>query len=361
MTNRIIRNIIATAVLPIVCSCSWTEPESLSIVYPSIEKQNPELYGSYCLSLREYRKSEHKIMIAKFDNKPYAPSKRAEHIDCLPDSVDYVILYNPDDLSGSIISEMKEIRQVKGIRILYQIDFAKFNDAYEAYLKDWRTSSINRTDDTDESGEDVPETFEAFAGEMIDNQIALYGKYSYDGINFIYNGLAPASMTEDVKEEALERQNVWFGKISSWRDKNPDAVMFMEGKPQNVIAEDGIGMLASSDCIILPSTDVISMEGFSANVIAASVDGVPTDRFVVSVASISPTDDKTTIGTFTGTDSHGNGKTAILGAGEWAALRSVTFKYGVAVENAQNDYYNSFKVYDAIKSSIAAMNPSPLN
>ena len=97
-----------------LAGCSeWTEPQSVDLNVPTLESQNPELYAQYLQSLKEYRDSEHKVMIAKFDNVPGAPAGRAEHINCLPDSVDYVILNNPDNLSRTILSEMKESVRIK--------------------------------------------------------------------------------------------------------------------------------------------------------------------------------------------------------------------------------------------------------
>ena len=60
---------VTGALLLTLAGCSeWTEPQSVEIYEPTLESQNPELWAQYLQSLREYRGSEHKVMMAKFDN-----------------------------------------------------------------------------------------------------------------------------------------------------------------------------------------------------------------------------------------------------------------------------------------------------
>jgi hypothetical protein len=88
-------------------SCSdWTDTEPVDVDYETLKSKNPDLYEAYMESIRAYHATDHQVLIAKFDNKSGAPSGRADHINCLPDSVDYVILKNADSLSDAIVSEM---------------------------------------------------------------------------------------------------------------------------------------------------------------------------------------------------------------------------------------------------------------
>ena len=180
--------------------CSeWTEPESVKINVPTLESQNPELYAQYLQSLKEYRDSEHKVMIAKFDNVPGAPAGRAEHINCLPDSVDYVILNNPDNLSMTILSEMKEIRQDKGMKTMYAVNYDAIEDEYAVYVEEWNATHTPEVDE--------------FLGERTDYYLSLCDKYGYDGIVAGYTGIFPESLQEDAKAELLASQTVFFDKI----------------------------------------------------------------------------------------------------------------------------------------------------
>ena len=89
---NLIKTVFGVAAAMLMASCSdWTETESVTIKYPDLKTDAPELYEQYMQSLREYRGSDHKVVIAKFDNKLTAPSGQAEHINALPDSIDYVM------------------------------------------------------------------------------------------------------------------------------------------------------------------------------------------------------------------------------------------------------------------------------
>ena len=131
--NKLAKAVLGSAVVLLMASCSdWTETESVNIKYPDLKTDAPELYEQYMQSLRDYRGSDHKVVIAKFDNKATAPAGQAEHINALPDSIDYVILQNPDKLSAEIQAEMKEVRAVKGMKVLYEISCSDIIASYKA-------------------------------------------------------------------------------------------------------------------------------------------------------------------------------------------------------------------------------------
>ena len=137
MKNNIFKTLALAAAAISFASCSeWTEPESVGFHYTTLEEKNPGLYKAYFQSIRDYRDSEHKVVIAKFDNKATAPAGRAEHITCLPDSVDYIILYNPE-VSATIACEMAEVRELKGQKVLYQIEYKAIENEYKAYVEAW--------------------------------------------------------------------------------------------------------------------------------------------------------------------------------------------------------------------------------
>ena len=104
-------------------SCSdWTEPESLELTYtPTVSEQNPQLYDDYLKDLREYKSGEHNYMFVSFDNKAEEPTKQAERLIALPDSIDFVSLNHPELLNEALQTEMDKIRE-KGTRTLYRIN-----------------------------------------------------------------------------------------------------------------------------------------------------------------------------------------------------------------------------------------------
>ena len=103
MINRFSKALATAVSAAMLCSglsscADWIQAESVALDNPSIEKQNPELWNAYLESLREYRQSEHKVMIVEFDNRPDPVVGEADHLRSLPDSTDFVIMMNPDNL-----------------------------------------------------------------------------------------------------------------------------------------------------------------------------------------------------------------------------------------------------------------------
>lgn len=342
-TNIILTSAIA-AVLSIVSCSKWTDPESLEIKRPSIESENPELYRQYLESLKAYKNSDHKVVIAEFDNKETAPAGRAEHISCLPDSVDYVILTNEDNLSDAIIKEMSEIREKKGTKTLYEIDYA----AIEA---EWK--AINENEDGEEQPE---EDFATYIGKRMDYYISLYEKYGYDGIQVAYKGKNPDSMTEDTKTEVLALQNAFFGKIGAWKAANAEAVLLFKGQPVNLLIDNAF--LESAKYIVIPSLSAVNSAEFAFNIEMSIKDGVPTDRFIIGVTTPSLTDPTDKSGIFPGVLND----SAIAGAAEWVASADEDYKVGgISVASAQSDYFNIGLIYQNIRYAISVMNPSPKN
>lgn len=79
-------------------SCDdWTETESIELKYPTIEEANPELYGKYLENLRAYKNRSHKQAYAWFRNSD-TPDNRSTHVTVLPDSLDAVVILNPESV-----------------------------------------------------------------------------------------------------------------------------------------------------------------------------------------------------------------------------------------------------------------------
>lgn len=133
--NPLKRSIVAVIATMALFSCSdWTETESLNIKTPTLEEENPALYEAYISSLNEYKKSEHKVTIVKFDNKETDPAGQGERITALPDSIDFVILNNADNLNAVTIDDMQKIR-LKGTHTLYSIDYSIIEKSMKLCLK----------------------------------------------------------------------------------------------------------------------------------------------------------------------------------------------------------------------------------
>lgn len=363
MKNNIFKTILLAAAAVSSASCSeWTEPESVGFHYTTLEEKNPELYKAYFQSVRDYRDSDHKVVIAKFDNKATTPAGRAEHITCLPDSVDYIILYNPE-VSAAIADEMREVRELKGQKVLYQIEYKAIENEYKAYVEAWNDAHQPAEGEEEEVPSDPADTLISlnnYVSDAVKARTAYLAEYGYDGVNIVYSSRNPASCTEDALDELKAAQAAFLAPIAEALASCPDALVFFEGTPQYIL--ENVEIVENADYLIIPATGAVNEYELSYELGLANRHGnIPSDRFVVLVTTRSLVDPALTDGTFSGTDRNGKEMTAIIGAAEWTAKStSGVVKAGIAVENAQNDYFNLSEVYYNIREAISIMNPSPI-
>jgi len=362
------RTVSVVAAVALLASCSdWTETESLKIKYPDLRTDNPALYERYTQSLRDYRGSDHKVMIGKFDNKPTAPAGQAEHLNALPDSIDYVILMNPDNLGDEIQNEMAEVRSEKGMKVMYEISYADIISDYKTYVERWNAEHPETTpaEGEEPAPTDPADTLVAqnpFVMDAVAAQLEYFSEYAYDGLNVSFTSINPLSVKDEDKPALLEDQEAFLGGIREWRRDNPDALFFYEGAPQYLLSED-MSIVTGADYIIIPAESQLNVYGFSYLVNQALRFGnIPSDRFVIGVTTVSLTDPGDTKGTFIDTDDNGVQLTSITGAAYWATQKTSEFsKAGICVSNVQNDYFNIQFVYPNVRKAISIMNPSPLN
>ena len=363
MKNNIFKTLFLAAAAISFASCSeWTEPESVGFHYTTLEEKNPDLYKAYFQSIRDYRDSDHKVVIAKFDNKATAPAGRAEHITCLPDSVDYIILYNPE-VSATIACEMAEVRELKGQKVLYQIEYKAIENEYKAYVEAWNDAHQPAEGEEEEVPSDPADTLISlnnYVSDAVKARTAYLAEYGYDGVNIVYSSRNPASCTEDALDELKAAQAAFLAPIAEALASCPDALVFFEGTPQYIL--ENVEIVENADYLIIPATGAVNEYELSYELGLANRHGnIPSDRFVVLVTTRSLVDPALTDGTFSGTDRNGKEMTAIIGAAEWTAKStSGVVKAGIAVENAQNDYFNLSEVYYNIREAISIMNPSPI-
>lgn len=359
LKNRLYLTVLFTSVLSFSSCSDWTEPESLTLHYNSFEEQNPQLYQDYLEDLRNYKAGDHKIMIVSFDNPIANPTKQAEHLNILPDSIDFVNLNTPDNLNSEIVAEMEAIRKDKGTKTIYTISHDEFETAWAAKLKEEGGESLTEEDAL------------TYLAECTDKALALCDKYNYDGIIVDYTGRSLVSMTEDVLAEYNARQKNFFNRIIEWKQKNSSKSLFFYGNVQYLVLEN-MPMLSNYDCIILKSLgstngDDLSVKAYLAvqagiDAIADQEEGVnpvPADRFVACVETPRPEDKEQTYGYWSTVDADGNKTLATYGAAQWVAANSVDFvRKGVYIQNAHNDYYDNTIVYQHIRESIQIMNPN---
>ncbi|MDR1884204.1 MAG: glycoside hydrolase family 18 [Prevotella sp.] len=326
----------------LLTSCGdWTETEPLTVVDPNIREQNPELYARYLEGLRNYRNSHHKVVYTWFDNSEKQPFSKAQHIDNIPDSIDVAVLMYPDDLTERELNEIDAIRRDKGIKVIFSLGYDAIKLNYD-----------NMVAESQESGEGtpVPKDFISYLVDTLQYTLKLVDKYNYDGISIGYNGKSSLHMTEQEKKEYISNETAYIGIVTGWMNTHKNKSVVFEGKPQNLVDKT---ILNSCKHIIIPTADVKTGSMLTYNITMASVDGVPSDRFVVTVetASLDQTDNKTGY--------WANGTRAITSSAIWASATYPGFTIaGLGIYNVNNDYHNTRRVYDHTKKAIDTLNPS---
>ena len=341
--NNILKTIaLSAAVILSAAACSkWTEQKSVDFNYLTPEEKYPELYEAYMQSIRDYHATEHQVLIARFDNKASKPTGRAEHVNCLPDSVDYVVLNNYKDINVTTLLEVEEIRATKAIPTLISLSYADLDKEYKAYLETAGESEVH----ADTLRRDwFTAKAEAF--------VAAAKQYDVDGIMVSYTGQGILSMQTDELNATDYFQKSFFAPILSYVAET-GKMFFYEGNPTTLLYPEEV--LADAKYIVVPAEDVTTIVGFNFAVSMSMGEGIPSDRFVIGVTALDVTDDTATDGLFSGDI------TAIDGAAQWAVAPTTNYaKAGVCVNHAQFDYYNMQNVYRGINTAIATMNPSPI-
>lgn len=362
-------------------SCSdWTETESLEINYPSLDKQNPELYRQYLEALINYKAGDHKIMMVSMRGQATAPGLQNEHLTTMPDSVDYICLTDPADLHPMLVGEISEVHR-KGTRVVYNIDYNRIELLWKQKLEEEEAAKPEQPeqpetpaepalvqhvngDDGEGGGELTPEQelelrFLEFCKEQTGIQLAYCDKYGFDGVEIIYTGRALLSMTEDVKAIYAARQEAFVATVGNWYQQHRDKLLFFRGNPQNLV---DMAILSNCRYIIIPAFTATTGNELSLAVLTAAADGVPADRFIVGVKTPSITDPTDESGYFAAYEADGKTRIrAVKGAAEWVMEPASYTKAGIAVADAQNDYFNTTLVYKNIREAIHFMNPAPKN
>lgn len=333
----------------VVCtSCKdWTEVRSIDLKEADIEKDNPGLYAKYLGNLRDYKKSDHKLFYAWFNNIiDDMPRTRGQHIDALPDSVDIVNLMNPAELPSWLVSEMKDVREKKGTRFIFTVSYIVLEKEYERYVGQKEAEKSG----TETEPVEIME-FVDYAEEFVGRHLSLVNAYDYDGISVYFQGMITTHLTEEQKAAYLAREASFMSPIAAWVNGNPDKVFIFEGYPQNLTDKS---ILQRAEFIGVRSESLNYASGLNYEVLQMIADGVPTDRFVITVNahSLDPADTKT--GYYIDTDK--KMVSCIPVAAEWVVTPDARFtKAGLAVLNVQNDYYNLGRSYKNIREAIAAM------
>lgn len=340
MKNMYRKAILALGIVALFqSSCSdWTDPESLSMDYATIETQNPELYENYLKDLREYRASEHQLVYAWFDNSEKVPCSRAHHLTDLPDSIDVVGLIYPDRLTNMEIGEIKAIREDKGMKVIYTIDYDKIKSAYN----DKVLSASNE--------EPFSKDFRPFLTDSLTYALSLASKYNYDGICISYTGKSSLHMAENELREYKQNENCFMEIISDWMERTGDKYsLVFQGYPQNVLSENAV-VLDKSSILFISGLEANSTSELASLLTKGYIEKYK-DHYGISVIGIPL---KNSDGHYMMGD-----VLAVNAVAEWASVPQSGLNIcAVGAYDVSGDYFSADSNYKNIRNMISILNPS---
>lgn len=331
-------------------SCDdWTEPEHIDLDYGTIDTANPAAYEKYLANLREYRNRPHKQVYAWFNNADKAFGSQGHRITALPDSLDVIVINNPEKVTNQILQDMYEVRVNKGQQFSFCISFDDIKADYTALCEDL---AAKRIEYTKENGEEAPIPAELLDPDFLDyivesttKKLSYFDTVEFDCIMAAFDGKSTLHMTPSELAEYNTQANKFLHIIEGWLDANPNVKFDLFGKPQNVYSE----LLAKVRyAFISPSLDATNMNQYTLFMLEAG-NALPEAQYgmVASVKDYSGADAK--LGVFS------NGQLAVNGLAEWTAANAVG---AAGIFNVDYDYFLTTGQFTNVRQFIQTVNPS---
>lgn len=350
MKSRIIHYLTFSISIALFCACGdWTEVKSIGLENNDMEQTYPELYGKYTAKLREYKKSEHYMVFGWFDNSVKSPiTSRAQIIADIPDSLDVLTLSNPDNLNGDEVNDIKKLQNEKGTKVILGIDYSTIETEYlESKLED-EIQEKGTSVDLDGAVHPIADDYISFMEKKVDQALALVEQYGYDGITLNYSPVAIQYVPKEEKEQFIKCQTSLLEKVLLWRKNNESKMMNYYGTVSTVAGKE---FLDKCDYLLLSALAATSIKDIERSVSEQIVDGVPTDRIVITTTSTSLDNEDLQTGYL-------SGKNAIAEIANWCLSAGDGYvKAGMGIHNINNDYYNIGCTYWHSRHAISIINP----
>ncbi len=300
-------NILSLSLLGLLAGCTqWTAPENIS--YRRIPSEK-----SYAL-IREYKQSEHNIMMLTLSTDGLAPSSRNAHLTSLPDSADYICVRMLSDTIHSVIAaEIPEVFEQRGTRTLLHVDYSQIREEWTAL--------------TDEgTAEDESDFFARQTSLRLSRSL----QYGFTGVIVSYQG----------KSSEVTAQTAFMEEVKKFHSQNPQMEMVFRGAARNVIDAEFLGEFAY--------TVIISGDSRQLSLLPGRILGSDVDKSRV-VIEVSVPSSETPV-----QEGMSPQEAAMWLLGE-KNNRSFTPR-GLCVGNAEDNYYAEGGDYADIRSAISIMN-----
>lgn len=344
--------------IALIAGCNeWVTPESIEIEKNSIENTNPELYAKYCDAVRDYKASDHNITYITYENSPEIAANGSEKISMIPDSVDFVQLMNLV-VSENHLEEIETAREKFATKFVFRFSYDECVEAYDAYVEAVRAEAEKEAEDEEAAeGEETTEPeldiipFEEFYAAEFKNVVSKVAEYKLDGFTFAFSGKNIDGMTEEQVAAYTAAQTAALVPVKEWLSANGSKLFFLEGNPQYILDSEVIN---AATCYILQTRDCRSVGEIGLFGLNAYTSGVLPEnaKLIYAVETPSFIEEEYLVGQF------------VLGeqiplAADWIAKDASFAKTGLAIWNAQRDYFNTGgKIYPNVRMAIKTMNPN---
>ncbi len=218
MKMKNILPLMSAAALTAFVSCSkWTESENLEY-HKTPAEEHPEEYAAYLSSIRDYKATEHRVMLVTMEGTSTFPSRQNQHLISMPDSADYILMKNAFDLHETLAGEIKEVYDTKMTKSLVYVDFSLANDAWDEY-----------DNAREEAGKPEPaaEEIKKFFADHAQMQLDLCDRYGFFGIVVSFLG----NTSTQKMQASLEG---FLTPVKSWIEDNSDKLVFLRGSIRNI-------------------------------------------------------------------------------------------------------------------------------
>jgi hypothetical protein len=320
-------SIMASAAVMLLCGCSeWTQPENLNFRPLTPEEKDPAAYAEYLAAIREYKASEHNVMILTMEGTSEYPSSQNQHIMAMPDSADYVCVKIEDKLHEVIAAEIPAVLEKKGTKTLVSVDHAVINAA-------WTALEDERVDKGEAPG--TQEELAAFFTEQTEKLVARCNEYGFGGLMVSFQGTKAGA--------AGVAQAAFIEVIRKFHQENPEKELIFRGGARNIIDQEFLNEFKYIIVIAGEERKLSLLPGRSLGSTA------PKDRVIMEL-TVPSADEPEQVGM----------SPVEAAAWLWTEIENPSFTpRGLCVENAHDDYFCKDMAFKNIRAAITVLNTKP--
>jgi hypothetical protein len=320
-------SIMASAAVMLLCGCSeWTQPENLNFRPLTPEEKDPAAYAEYLAAIREYKASEHNVMILTMEGTSEYPSSQNQHIMAMPDSADYVCVKIEDKLHEVIAAEIPAVLEKKGTKTLVSVDHAVINAA-------WTALEDERVDKGEAPG--TQEELAAFFTEQTEKLVARCNEYGFGGLMVSFQGTKAGA--------AGVAQAAFIEVIKKFHQENPEKELIFRGGARNIIDQEFLNEFKYIIVIAGEERKLSLLPGRSLGSTA------PKDRVIMEL-TVPSADEPEQVGM----------SPVEAATWLWTEIENPSFTpRGLCVENAHDDYFCKDMAFKNIRAAITVLNTKP--